>query len=411
MQISMSMARRLALHRQGLDGGWEPPAGKEGIAQTIERLGYVQIDTISVVERAHHHTLWARCPDYEAQMLHQLQAEDRRIFEWWAPAMSYVPMGDYRFYAVRMDGQRSWHRKWYAENVELVAQVLERVREEGPLGSADFKPPDDFKRGTWWSWKPSKRALEALFDMGEVMVTERRNFQRIYDLTERVLPPDVDTTRPTPNELARFEARRTLGNQGFAAEGQVRWGRWGKEAVPDGIVNELVDAGEVTPFQIEGLEDQSFYALTSALEAVTEAPAEPQAVHILSPFDNLVINRGWLERYFDFAYTLEAYTPAAKRKYGYFSLPILWGEQIVGRMDAKADRKPQTLIIRNLVFEPDVDDDQALFVSLAAKLWAFAAFNGCERFTVEQVTPALYKAPLERALAHTKDAQRTEPVS
>jgi len=394
----MSTARRLALHRQGLDNGWEPPAGKEGVAQTVERIGYVQIDTIAVVERAHHHTLWLRHPDYDAQMLHELQAEDRRIFEWWAPAMSYVPMRDYRFYAVRMGSQRSWHRKWYAENVEFVAQVLERVREEGPLGSADFKPPPDFKRGTWWSWKPSKRALEALFDMGEVMVTERRNFQRIYDLTERVLPPDLDTTVPTPDELARFEARRALGNLGFAAQGNVKWGRWGKEPVPENIVQELVQTGEVTQFEIEGIESGSFYALTSALEAVAESPAEPRAVHILSPFDNLIIDRGWLERYFAFAYKLEAYTPQAQRKYGYFSLPILWGDQLVGRMDAKADRKPKTFIVRNLVFEPGFAEFDALSLALASRMWAFAAFNGCERFIVEQVMPEHLKARLETAL-------------
>jgi uncharacterized protein YcaQ len=400
MKIPMSMARRLALHRQGLDGGWEPPTGKEGVAQTIERLGYVQIDTIAVVERAHHHTLWVRHPDYDAQMLHELQAEDRRIFEWWAPAMSYVPIDDYRFYAPRMGPDRSWHRKWYAENVDVVAGVLERVREEGPLGSADFKAPDEFRRGTWWSWKPAKRALETLFDMGELMVSERRNFQRIYDLTERVLPPDVDTTEPTPDELARFEARRTLGNLGFAAQGNVRWGRWGKKAVPEDIVQGLVQEGEVTPFEIEGIDDQSFYALTSALEAVAEPPAEPRAVHILSPFDNLIINRGWLERYFDFAYKLEAYTPSAERKYGYFSLPILWGDRLVGRMDAKADRKPKAFIIRNLVFEPHFDEADALLGPLADKLWAFAAFNGCERFSVERVAPDGFRAPLEAALAN-----------
>jgi uncharacterized protein YcaQ len=407
----MSMARRLALHRQGLDGRWDPPAGKEGIAQTIERIGYVQIDTIAVVERAHHHTLWARHPEYDQQTLHELQAEDRRIFEWWAPAMSYVPMRDYRFYAVRMDGHRSWHRKWYTENVEFVAQVLERVREEGPLGSADFKPPDDFKRGTWWSWKPSKRALEALFDMGEVMVTERRNFQRIYDLTERVLPPGLDITRPTRDELARFEARRTLGNLGFAEQGNVKWGRWGKKAVPEDVVRGLVETGEVTPFEIKGIEDQSFYALTRALETVAELPAESHRVHILSPFDNLIINRGWLKRYFDFDYKLEAYTPKAKRKYGYFTLPILWGEQLVGRMDAKADRKPKTFVIRNLVFEPHSSEIDALFTPLTDKLWAFAAFNGCERFTVERVVPEEYKAPLETALTDSWVSKRTESVS
>jgi uncharacterized protein YcaQ len=298
-----------------------------------------------------------------------------------------------------MGGQRSWHRKWYKENVEFVERVLERVRQEGPLGSTDFKPPDDFKRGSWWSWKPSKRALEALFDRGDLMVTERRKFQRIYDLTERVLPSGLDTTTPTPEDLARFEARRTLGNLGFATQGRVQWGRWGKKPVSEEIVQELVETGEVTPFEITGVKDQSFYALTSALEAVAEPPAQSRRVHILSPFDNLIINRGWLKRYFDFAYKFEAYTPKAKRIYGYFTLPILWGEQVVARMDSKADRKPKTFIIRNLLFEPFFDEADALFGALADKLWAFATFNGCERFAIEQVAPGKFRAPLEAALA------------
>jgi uncharacterized protein YcaQ len=400
MKISLSTARRLALHCQALDGAAYLPPGKEGVYQCIDRLGYVQIDTISVVERAHNHTLWVRRPDFDPHMLHELQARDRRVFEWWASAMSYVPMADYRFYAVRMNQPLRWYRKWYADNVELTDKVLERVRAEGALGSSDFKPPKGFKRGEWWSWKPSKIALECLFSMGTLMVTERRGFQRIYDLRDRVLPPDLDTTTPTPGELARFQARRLLGGLGFAAIDRIQWARWGSSPVDESTVQTMIDEGEVTAFEIERFDDQRYCALTARLEHALNLPvdAQPRLVHILSPFDNLVIRRGWLRTYFDFVYKLEAYTPKAKRKYGYFSLPILWGDRLVARVDAKADRKPKRFILRNLVFEPGFDDYQAFIPAFVERLRAFASFNGCEGFLVERTHPTHVRDLLVRLL-------------
>jgi uncharacterized protein YcaQ len=401
MKIALSTARRLALHCQMLDGATSLPPDKEGVYQCIDRLGYVQIDTISVVKRAHNHTLWVRRPDYGPQMLHELQAEDRRVFEWWASAMSYVPMSDYRFYAVHMNQPLSWYRKWYAENVDLTERVLARIRKEGALGSLDFKPPKDFKRGDWWSWKPSKIALECLFSMGELMVTERRGFKRIYDLPERVLPPNLDTTTPTPEELGRFQARRLLGGLGFAQVDRVQWARWGSRPVDASILEGLIDAGEVCAFEIEGFDDQRFCALTDRLEHVLDQPgSDPQpALHILSPFDNLVIRRGWVHAFFGFDYKLEAYTPKAKRKYGYFSLPILWGERFVGRVDAKADRKPKTFIIRNLALEPGFVDDDAWLLPFVNKLRALSSFAGCRRFAVEKTEPAHLQDRLQQALA------------
>jgi uncharacterized protein YcaQ len=401
MRISLSTAQRMALHCQGLNGGWEPPAGKEGVARTVERLGYVQIDTIAVVRRAHHHTFWVRRPDYEPQMLHELQAQDRRVFEWWAPAMSYVPMSDYRYYATRMgpDGIRRWRHKWYTENKDVVEGVLERIRQEGPLGSSNFKAPEGYKRGTWWSWKPAKEALEVLFDMGELMVTERRGFQRIYDLRERVLPASLDTSEPSLEEIERFRVRRTLGGLGFAAVDGIHWGRrWGPAAASEAVQG-LIDAGEVTSFDVEGWEG-TYCALTETLDAVAGHPGDgnTRTVHILSPFDNLVIRRGWLSRVFGFAYKLEAYTPAAKRKYGYFCLPVLWGTRFVGRMDAKAGRKAKTFIVRKLIFEPGFDDYEGLWPEFVPKLKALSAFAGCKQIAVEQTDPEMVREPFERAL-------------
>jgi len=397
MRISASRARRLALRCQGLDGAWKPPRGKEGAAQAVERLGYVQIDTIAVVQRAHHHTFWSRCPDYAPEMLHELQAEDRRVFEYWSHAASFLPMCDYRFYLPRMRSARAAPRtqQFLDDNAQLVKHIIARIRKEGPLGSADFAAPPGRKRGSWWDWKPAKRALEVLFDVGELMVPERRNFQRRYDLTERVLPTDANTTEPDPREAARFMVRRTLAAQGVSTlDG---WWIRNREAVSQAL-GELVDSGEVTPVEIRGRDVKPHYALTEPLEQSAERRRGRKRLHILSPFDNLVIRRNRLKMLFDFECKLECYLPAHKRKYGYFCLPILWGDRFVGQLDPKADRREGTLIVRKLIFEPSFKDHDAVLPAIADKLGAFAAFNECPGIVVEEAAPRKTRAPLRRLL-------------
>jgi len=394
--MSMSTARKLIIQTQGLGRRWKLPKGKEGVAQVIERLGYVQIDTISVVQRAHHHTLWSRRSDYTPQMLHKLQAQDRRVFEWWTHAASYIPMCDYRYYRQRMraNAESSKTQKWLEQNARLRDNVVERLRNEGPLGSSDFSHPEG-KRGSWWDWKPAKQALEMLFSMGEVMVTERRKFQRIYDLTERVLPEGIDTTEPDENEMARFMIRRALSHHGLATIDVIRGGR-SSEAIQE-MVKEKVDSGEVTPVDIKGLDGETQYALTKNIEEA--AKRIRRQIHILSPFDNLVIHRGYLKRFFDFDFKLECYLPAVKRRYGYFCLPILWGDQFVGRLDSKADRKRRTFIIRNIIFEPGFRKYDDLLPKLSEKLHNFAVFNDCEKIEIERTKPESVRVPLERELS------------
>lgn len=397
MRISASRARRLALRCQGLDGAWKPPKGKEGAARAVERLGYVQIDTIAVVQRAHHHTFWSRCPDYAPEMLHELQAHDRRVFEYWSHAASFLPMRDYRFYLPRMRSARAAPRtrQFLNDNAQLVKHVIARIRKEGPLGSTDFAAPPGRKRGPWWDWKPAKHALEVLFDVGELMVRERRNFQRRYDLTERVLPADANTTEPDSREAARFMVRRTLAAQGVSAlDG---WWIRKRKGVSQAL-GELVDSGEVTPVDIRGRDVKPHYALTEALEQSAERRRGRKPLHILSPFDNLVMKRDRLKTLFDFECKLECYFPAHKRKYGYFCLPILWGDRFVGRLDPKADRRQGTLIVRKLMLEPSFKDHDAVLPAIADRLGAFAAFNECPRIVVEETAPRKTRAPLRRLL-------------
>jgi uncharacterized protein YcaQ len=329
--VSQSAARRIAVHAQLLDGRARLPRGKEGVARAIERLGYVQIDTIAVVERAHHHTLWTRRPDYCPDMLHELQSVDRRVFEYWGHQASYLPMSDYRFYLPRMrrfaTGEGRWARSVRARHGHLLKPLRERIRQEGPLTSADFKPPPGKRRGSWWDWKPAKNALELLFWRGDLMISERRNFARVYDLTERVLPDDVDTREPDEAELGRFLVRRALSAYGIAREREIadHLHAAGKDVIARAL-RALVEAGEVTPVRVEGDADTAYYALCEQVERQARLRRKAPQLFILSPFDNLVIQRDRVARLFGFDYTLECYLPATRRRYGYFTLPILWNE-------------------------------------------------------------------------------------
>lgn len=401
MRITKQEARRLALRAQGLDGSWSLSPGKVGVAEVVERLGYVQIDTISVVQRAHHHTVWSRHGGTRVGMLYDLLADHDRVFEYWTHAASYIPLSDYRYYIPRMKAfsQHERHVKIMSEHSELAQHILDRIRAEGPLGSADFKPPEGFESGTWWNWKPSKRVLEALFSAGALMISGRRGFQRLYDLTERVLPAHVDTSEPSAEEARRFHARRILSAHGVVSHMAFR--RRIRRPAFEAIMGDWIGAGEVLALEVEG-SDPTYYALSEQVAQLASLPEPPELVHILSPFDNATIWRDRLEALFDFDYSLECYVPKAKRVHGYFVLPVLWGDRFVARLDAKADRKPRTLILRQLALASELLADgslEAFLPSFASKLAAFAAFNDCDRLQIESVLSKTCLEPVQQALS------------
>jgi len=307
-------------------------------------------------------------------------------------------MSHYRHYLPRMRAHANGHHTWYCtrEAQELVEHVLGRIRAEGALCSADFKAPDDRNRGPWWDWKPAKRAMEMLFSMGKLMVSERRNFHRLYDLAERVLPERLDTSVPSDAELAEFRMRQRLSAQGLVRSGEQNW-RFRESDADGAVLAAMADAGEIVTVRVGGLDGQDYYVLADALDRAKKR-SRRKPLHILSPFDNLVIWRSRVARLFGFDYKLECYTPEAKRKHGYFCLPVLWGDRFVGRIDPKADRKKRTLILRSVILEDGVDEWDALLPPLAEKLHAFAAFNGCDDVKVEKARPAEFAAPLRRAL-------------
>lgn len=391
MQISLSEARQMVLQAQLLDNHTNLPAGKEGVQQVIDRLGYIQIDTINVIERAHHHTLFTRVEDYHPSVLDELLTADRAIFEYWGHAMSYLPMKDYRYYLQRMQNFYNPQGKWAQAQMDAAGHLLEtvraRIKSEGSLSAKDFKS-EKKEGGTWWDWKPAKIALEFLFWRGELMISERRKFQKVYDLTERVLPGTIDTSIPDTNETAYYVVRRALRAMGIATRKEIhKFLQPGNDRDSDlqavekkeinRVIQELLESNELVSIKIDTLSEYEYFCFNRLLEDFVPEQQGDQSIHILSPFDNLIIQRERIGQLFNFNYVLECYMPQAKRKFGYFVLPILLGNTFIGRMDCKANRQQKMLEIISMSFEDSFISDKQTLTKLAAKLKLFAHFNGC----------------------------------
>jgi uncharacterized protein YcaQ len=365
--------RRIALNQQGLLKADSFGRGKQATLRAIEQIGYVQIDTISVVERAHHHVLWSRVSNYKSQYLTELVAE-RQLFEYWSHAAAWLPMKDYRFSLPRMK-QANGDRNWFGDcDKKLIQQVLHRVQHEGALLARDF---EDTRKGKkeWWDQKPAKRALEQLFMQGELMVTRREGFQKVYDLPERIIPDWVDTTEPTLEEYADYLIDNTIRAHGFATTKSMVYLRKGKplrHAIDLRLQVKLED-GQVLKLELDN--DNDIYVLPELLDR--PAPRSNKFVRILSPFDNAIIQRQRGQNIFQFNYQIECYLPAPKRQFGYFCLPILYGDQFVARADCKAHRKQGMFEIKSLHYEPEFLPNEDFTQAFSSAIDSFSKFNGC----------------------------------
>lgn len=369
--LSIHEARRIALVSQRLHSRREFGAGCAGALHAIQHLGYLQIDTLAVVERAHNHTLWNRVPGFNSGVLDQLQ-QDKHIFEHWAHALAYLPMADFRFSLPMMNRIAKGDTHWYPKNAKETAKVLKRIKEEGPLSAKDFN--DKKTSAAMWSRSPSKRALEQLFMEGKLMIPKRVNFHKVYDLTERVLPDHVSTKMPTTGEVCRHLISRYLRAHGIGQIKEFIYLRKGLNAAIKHEVEHMVESGEIIEVQVGDLQ---YYCDPAALKhASSKLPAG--LLRILSPFDNAVIQRKRVQQLFDFDYQIECYVPQAKRKFGYFCLPILYNSSMVGRIDAKADRANKVLRVLQMHIEKSLRNSDVFFVRLNKELHRFAKFNGCD---------------------------------
>ncbi len=337
---------------------------------SIESLGYVQIDTISVVNRAHLHVLWSRNHHFNERHLTALY-QQKQVFEYWSHAAAVMPMRDYHFSLLRKHQIAAGDKHWHQRNPKMMSQVKAIIIEEGAKKSSDFK----FERknkSQWWDWKPAKLALEQLFMEGDLMVTERQGFQKVYDLCERVLPAKTVTAKPTIEAFCRYLIERYLYAQGMATAEHIAYLRKGIKADIKACVDQMYSNHELEKVSVNKLE---YYVLPERLDLLNKR--QNRTVHILSPFDNLVIQRKRLVELFDYDYQIECYVPAAKRRFGYFCLPILFGNELVGRIDCKAHRKEGILKVNKVFQEKNIKDESLYQKQFQKALVAFALFNQC----------------------------------
>ena len=408
----LSAMRALALHTQGLISAEinQPPSTLDRIYAQVENLGCVQIDTLQVVQRSHYLVLWSRLGLYSPQDFDRLiyDPQQRRLFEGWQHAASIIPLVDYRYQIPHQRKLREtpaeMSASWLNEpgSKDLLESVLSRIHQQGALRVADFEY-DGPKRGAWWDWKPAKNALEHHLAWGNLMISQRHNFQRVYDLAGRVLPRWVDTREPSAEERDSFwleQAFRVLGacHPGMAADyAFMKRGR----AAP--LVKNLLAEGIIVEIQAT-LQDGEVYSLfvhsqnLPALEQAASRAIVPERTTFLSPFDNLFWARGRDKLFWNFHNVLEAYKPAPKRTWGYFCMPILYRDRLIGRFDPRLDRKNKHLLLKSLYLEAGVKLEEDLLASVAAAMRAFLAFHAALDVVIENSYPQEFADRLENYL-------------
>ncbi len=389
-RLSLQEARRRILAHQGLnrESNLGAAVGSTGtsVPDTLKALGYVQIDTISVIERAHHHVFWSRNPAYQTAHLGEALARGEG-FEYWSHAAAFLPVEAYRLSLWDKERRRAKRGALTATERRERARVLARITAEGPLRSSDFAAPPGSVRGTWWDWKPAKRALEGLFMEGELMVRERRGFQKVYDLRSRVEPglqnlPKNATSMPSDREAACALIRSVVGAHAIASLREIFYLRPSLMKAAPGALSELVESGELVRVELEGIPGERYLRCTDLERRVGES----RGVYVLSPFDNLVIQRARLEALFGFRYQIECYVPEPKRMHGYFVLPLLLDGRFVGRLDAKAYRAHGRFVVERIFIEAPLRGEDAERIRQAVA--RFALWQSCPEVEWKHVEPA-----------------------
>ena len=362
-EVDALTARRFLLAGAGLLNDPARRATPAAVRTCIEHMGFLQLDSICIVDRAHHHILRTRLCSYEPGQIDRLHEKDRHLFEHWTHDASYVPTALFPWWThrFRRARERSHQRsEWWTQRLgpnpkRLLAAVRERVRLDGPIRAGDLIPETSGAREPWWGWKPEKAALEHLWRIGEVAVTARRNFQKVYDLAERVYPSLSDAEVPDERAYIDWACRAALERLGAATPGDLaafmhavtpeEARTWCRSALRDGVTVP-VRIGSVS-----ATAPRSGVAFADWQSRRDRLPAAPDCVRFLSPFDPAIRDRKRAARLFGFDYRFEAFVPAPKRAYGYYVLPVLDGEELTARMDAKLDRAARTLEIPGFWWE------------------------------------------------------------
>jgi len=391
MEISKKTARRFIVKKQGFVSEPSDPSS-ETILETLRKVGCIQLDTINVIERSHYLVMWSRTGPYRRELLDKLLFPDRKVFEYWAHAACIIPFEYYRYFIhsikEHQESTKDQAEKWLGNREYLLDEVLKKIRKNGPMSSKDFADERKERGRGWWDWKPAKIALELLFWGGRLMVDHREKFQRYYDLTENVLPSNVDVTEPTEEERKRFFILKTADAWGlvrarefsdYYVRGSTKTDM--KTKTVENIIQQLIEEEFLTEVMVDEAKNQYYLLNEDAdmLQAISKGDSEVfEEVAFLSPFDNMTWCKPRIRELFGFSPKLETYVPRQKRKYGYYSLNILHKDKFVGRIDPKLHRKENLLEIKSLHLEREFTPDDAFKEKFVRALLSLKTFLNAE---------------------------------
>ncbi len=388
LELSTEEARRTLLNLQGLARNPTEKLSKEALYQLIEDMGYVQLDSIRTVERAHHHILFSRNQTYRQKQLDTLYENGQCLTEQWTHDASIIPSKwfpywKHRFPAIKKKYRQSaWWQKRVKNPKKALQLVTERIEQDGPVGARDFETVKANIRDTWWGWSPQKAALEYLWRTGELAVVRRHNFQKIYDQTHRVLHEDHAAPEVSRSAFVDWACRSALERLGVATPGEIA--RFWDALSPADVTKWLNKAGADTavPVSIQGRNGngaRAAFARPDIEQVIDALEAPPNRIRLISPFDPVIRDRQRLERLFGFDYRIEIFVPEKKRKFGYYVFPILEGERFIGRIDLKAFRKENRLAVQGLWLEPKIKLTKGRKQKLEAELDRVRRFVGLDR--------------------------------
>lgn len=406
----LSALRAAALHTQFLTAPNEASSNPtaDTIVNLVTALGYVQIDTLHVVNRAHYVTLWARFGSYHINDFHKLiyTAGQRRLYEGWGHAASIIPLEHYRYHRWRTDQKISFnpgYHQWLSKkgSREMVDQMLGRIRSEGGLRVGDFKYEGP-QQGVWYDWKPPKMALEVLFAHGDLMVADRVNFQRVYDVKERVLPEWVNVTPVPPDEARRFCLEQAAKALGVFEPHHLTLYAYMRSTPAKSLIKALIEEGVLVAIQGESLNGVKTWMAhrdnLPLLQRAAEGDVKAERTTFLAPFDSLFWASDRDHKLWGFKQLLECYKRAEDRVYGYFCFPILHKDRLVGRFDPKLDRESGALSLNALYLEPGIEPDDALVARVAAAMRDFLSWHGAKSLKIEKSDPPTFGEKLNGAL-------------
>ncbi|HTO32922.1 MAG TPA: winged helix-turn-helix domain-containing protein [Pararhizobium sp.] len=383
--VSNRDARRIFLNKQGLAGAPHKALGKQGLLDLIHDIGFVQVDSIATVERAHHQILFSRNQTYRREHLTELLEKDGALFEHWTHDASILPSVFFRYWKHRFARREPILRerwlKWQGEGFDSTfEETYQRIAESGAVMSRDLKVAEH-KSGGWWNWHPNKTALEYYWHTGKLAIAGRQNFQKIYDLAERVLPAHHYEPEVSEAEFVDWACRSALQRLGFATHGEIAafFALISPEEAKAWVTAHRDELTEVLIEPADGEKPRLSYAFSGFPDNLGDLSEPPARLRVLSPFDPLIRDRNRTERLFGFYYRIEIFVPEPKREYGYYVFPLLEGDRIVGRIDMKADRKSGTLDVKRLWWEQGVRTSSGRMEKLEAELARLAKFAGVER--------------------------------